>query len=340
VPRRLLTAARLGPVTTRVGIVVMAAIVVVACAGQPGAAGPTSAASSAPGPALSTVSSGHTCRPTEPVPPNNELQTITYAGMPRTYVLSVPPAYDGSQAAPLVFDFYGRVGEAQEQVADFQFDDQAIAAGMLVVTPQASPDRDPAKNAWAGDTDLVPAILKSLEQRWCVDRNAVFVTGFSDGGVFSAYVACALPGVFAAMGSVAELGFPADCPTAAQFSLVGFHGRSDPLVPFDGGATDADDGRNGLPGVPDQLPPSQPITATFTEFAEHLGCAPEPARAPVLPGVDHLTFPGCPSGRAVELFVIDDGGHEWPGDPAPDQAAGPLDANHVMLQFFLDHRRR
>lgn len=281
------------------------------------------------------------CRPTEPVPPNNQLQAIMFGNDTRTYVLSVPSGYDGTRPAPVIFDFYGRDGDAEEQVADYELDDEAIAAGFLVVTPQAAPDRDHARNAWVGDTALIPSILESLERRWCIDRNAVFVAGFSDGGVFAAHAACALPGLFAALATVAELSYPQDCPTSAQFSVIGFHGRSDPLVPFDGGATGDDDGRSGLPGSPDELAPSLPIETTFADFAEHNGCQPEPRRLPVMPEVEHLTYPGCRADLAVELFIIDDGGHEWPGDPGPEPAdADDLDANALMLQFFDDHRRR
>jgi polyhydroxybutyrate depolymerase len=318
-------------------LVALATLVVMACSGSPG----SSPATTAPPSITTEPMTGRTCRPAQPVPPSNQLQTITTGNVERSYVLSVPSSYDGTRPAPLIFDFYGRGGDAEEQVADFELDDEATAAGVLVVTPQAAPDRDPSQNAWAGDVELVSAILQSLEQQWCIDRNAVFVAGFSDGGVFAASVACALPGTFAAIGSVAELHFPAGCPADATPSLIGFHGRSDPFVPFDGGATDEGDGRNGLPGEAVPLPPSASIQSTFAAFARHNGCRTDPTTTPVMADVEHLTYPGCPDGRAVELYVIDDGGHEWPGDPGPQPAPeGSLDANRLMVQFFLDHRRR
>ncbi|MBI2704842.1 MAG: hypothetical protein HYX32_06085 [Actinobacteria bacterium] len=281
-----------------------------------------------------------TCIPTAPVPPNNQVQHIAFEGKDRTYVLSVPPGYDGTKPAPLIFDFYGRQGDAQEQVADYELDDQAIAAGMLVVTPQAAEDRDQSNNAWSTDIPLVQAILQSLNDRWCIDDGAVFTAGFSDGGVFSAYLACALPGVFAAVGSVAEVDFPPDCPDMASFSVIGFHGKSDPAVPYDGGARDKGDGRSGLPGSPQRLPKSLPVEETFAAFAAHDGCTSTPSRTRVAPGVEQLVYPSCKPGSAVELYSIDDGGHEWPGDPGSATAPpGSVDANRLMVQFFLDHAR-
>jgi polyhydroxybutyrate depolymerase len=290
---------------------------------------------------IGTLPTATTCRPTATVPPTNQLQDITYQGQQRTYVLSVPSGYDGTQSAPLIFDFYGRDGDATEQVADYELDDEATAAGMLVVTPQAADDRDPAKSSWAGDIELVPAILQSLEQRWCVDRSAIFTAGFSDGGVFSAYLACELPDLFAAVGTVAEVDYPPNCdPTRTAFSVIGFHGKGDPLVPFEGGSTDDLDGRSGLPGSPEDLPPSQPIEQTFADFARLDGCRDTPSSAAASSGVLHLVYGGCRDGLAVELYVLDDGGHEWPGDPGAGSAApGSLDANHLMVQFFLAHER-
>lgn len=280
-----------------------------------------------------------TCRPTEPVPPNNQVHSITYRGVERTYVLSVPPGYDGTSSVPLIFDFYGRQGDAEVQVADFELDDQATAAGMLVVTPQAAPDRDMSKNAWSTDIGLVTDILASLEQKWCIDSKAIYTAGFSDGGVFAAYLACELPDRFAAVGIVAEADFPPNCPSRhADFSVIGFQGESDPLVPFGGGSTDDDDGRSGLPGSPSPLTPSAPIETTFADFAKLNSCRTDPIRTAVTPDVDRLVYPGCGPGLAVELYVVASGGHEWPGDPgAAPPPPGAIDANHLMIEFFLAH---
>ncbi len=322
-----------GPLVAALAVV---ATLFAACAGP---SGPPSATTS-PTPATE-VPTGRACRAARPVPPNNQLHTISIGSTERSYVLSFPPGYDGTRPAPVIFDFYGRGGDAEEQVADYELDDEATAAGMIVVTPQAAPDRDPDLNAWAGDVELVPAILQALEQQWCIDRRAVHAAGFSDGGVFAASLACAHPGMFAAVGSVAEVHVPPACPLDARFSIVGFHGRNDAQVPFDGGATDAGDGRRGLPGESAPLPPSASIMSTFAELAAHNGCTIEPTATTVSGDVEHLVYPGCPDGRAVELYVIDDGGHVWPGDPGAAPApAGALDANRLMVQFFLAHPQR
>lgn len=60
----------------------------------------------------------------------------------------------------------------------------------------------------------------------------------------------------------------------------------------------------------------------------------------------------CPDGVAVELYVVDGGGHHWPGareDPAYAPLAeaidelgepSPVSANDLMWSFFARHPRR
>src|SRR4051812_4239696 len=186
------------PLRPRVAIVISIVLVaglVTACTrgGEPSVRPPATFANT-------TRPVSKTCRPSAPVPPTNQLQTIMIDGKPRSYVLSLPAGYDGSQSAPVIFDFYGRQGDAQVQGAVFELGEQATAAGMLVVTLQAADDRDMSKNAWATDVPLVSAILASLQQKWCIDTKALYTAGFSDGGVFAAYLACELPDTFAALG--------------------------------------------------------------------------------------------------------------------------------------------
>ena len=97
-------------------------------------------------------------------------------------------------------------------------------------------------------------------------------------------------------------------------------------------------------GVPvGHVAPEEPDPLTNLPAAADPALSPvhgESARHSPVPEVEHLTYPSCPPGRGVELYIIEDGGHEWPGDPGPDALpAEELDANHLMLQFFRDHPR-
>lgn len=59
--------------------------------------------------------------------------------------------------------------------------------------------------------------------------------------------------------------------------------------------------------------------------------------------VERRTYPGCRDGTAVELYVIDGGGHTWPGSPGAPEKLGPtttsIDATALMWAFFERHPR-
>ena len=47
-----------------------------------------------------------TC-PSPALQPGDSMQTVQVGGMSRSYVLHVPPIYDGSKPVPLIVDFHG-----------------------------------------------------------------------------------------------------------------------------------------------------------------------------------------------------------------------------------------
>ncbi len=85
------------------------------------------------------------------------------------------------------------------------------------------------------DVGFVAAVLDKLESTLCIDRNRVFASGFSNGGMFVHALGCALPDRFTAVaplhGTLAR-GF--DCAPSAPVSLLLVAGRTDRTVPLDG----------------------------------------------------------------------------------------------------------
>jgi polyhydroxybutyrate depolymerase len=74
-------------------------------------------------------------------------------------------------------------------------------------------------------------------------------------------------------------------------------------------------------------------------------CEPDPVEVAVPPDVEHETY-SCPTDDAVEMYVVDDGGHTWPGStPGPySEALGgkttqTIDATALIWAFFSQHAR-
>ncbi|MCB9611537.1 MAG: prolyl oligopeptidase family serine peptidase [Sandaracinus sp.] len=85
------------------------------------------------------------------------------------------------------------------------------------------------------DVGFVAAILDRLEGELCLDRDRVFATGMSNGGMMSHRLGCELSERFAAVAPVAgTLMFDACTPTR-PVHVMHVHGSDDGHVPWEGG---------------------------------------------------------------------------------------------------------
>ena len=115
--------------------------------------------------------------------------------------------------------------------------------------------------------------------------------------------------------------------------IVGMMGTADPVVPFAGGRVNC----CGNPNIP-------AAADTMASFARKGGCDPEPEAGRIGADVELRRFRGCDDGAAVDFFVIEGGGHTWPGAAFDLSSRGlgsttkDLDATETMWAFFERHR--
>jgi len=79
------------------------------------------------------------CEPARAADPGPEPRTIAAGGLRREYVVHVPPDYDGSKPAPLVFNLHGFGGDIASQDTSTDLPALAGERGYIVVTPQGAP---------------------------------------------------------------------------------------------------------------------------------------------------------------------------------------------------------
>ena len=173
----------------------------------------------------------------------------------------------------------------------------------------ASPDGTGTPLHWsylglggADDVAFMRDLLDRLEGDLCIDTGRVFVAGISNGAAFAQIVACAMPERITAVAAVAALVYPRRCGTDAPIAVIGFHGTDDPCVPFGGGTSACG-----------QKLPVPPVEDSARNWASHDGCDIAPAEQQFTAHVHTIAYSRCKDESAVVLFVIEGGGHTWPG---------------------------
>lgn len=275
--------------------------------------------------------------------------SVVADGRERTYLVHLPPGYDGTRAAPLVLLLHGAGGDGAGTQRLSGFDAVADANGLIAVYPDgvgrrwahldrgATPGRERID-----DVAFIAALLDRLAAEYVVDAARVYVAGISNGGFMTERLACDLPERFAAVGVVASAvtgNLAATCPASGGrvVPVVFMHGTGDPLIPVAGGAARDGEGTTFL------------STADSVAFwATRNGCGAPPIVTALPPGgdgvrVERRDYPGCRDGADVVFYRLDGAGHIWPGGPQylPERFIGKatdaLDGSAALWEFFAAH---
>jgi polyhydroxybutyrate depolymerase len=179
------------------------------------------------------------------------------------------------------------------------------------------------------DITMVLALLDHIEATFCVDTDRVYSTGMSDGGAMTSVLACVASNRFAAFGAVAVEVYRTSCGGKQPVSIMAFHGTADPVVAFNGGAG------TGLGAAT-----LGPAPATMAAWAAHDHCNPAFLDTRLGTQVRRRTWSGCDGSSAVIFYIIDGGGHTWPGS-IPIARFGAtttqIDASDTIWAFFAAH---
>jgi polyhydroxybutyrate depolymerase len=261
--------------------------------------------------------------------------TITTGAGDRTYSVVVPPGRDDQAPLPLVLDLHGATMDNDWEDQTSQMAALGTDEGFVTVTPQAPDglqiwDLDPAGD----DVDFVLELLAGLEETLCLDTARVYVTGFSAGGMMALTLGCAHDDRFAAVAAVAGTIELRECGAERAVPLLAFHGTADTAVDFDDGE---------IPVVIANQSRNQPGTSVpdaVAQWAARNGCTDPPAEEDIADDVLLLRH-DCPAGAETELYVVEGGGHTWPGSNASAllvEQAGPttmsIDATELTWDFF------
>jgi polyhydroxybutyrate depolymerase len=279
-----------------------------------------------------------------PDPASDSTHTLTFDGVQRSYLLHVPSSYDGTKPVPLVLDFHGGGGQAENQMRVSGFNGLADEQGFLVAYPNGTGRLGDAVLTWNGgtccgyavnnnvdDVGFVRAMLAEIQATYKIDSKRIFATGLSNGGILSYRLACEASDLIAAIGPVAGTQNIVPCEPSAPVSVIHFHGTDDRHLPYDGGVGD-----QSLVGVD-----FASVQQSIDFWVKFDSCPSSPATT-TAQDVRHDAYGPCLNGTAVELYTIIGGGHAWPGSEGPawpggDAPTQSVSATRVIWDFFAAH---
>ncbi|GAB2968848.1 PHB depolymerase family esterase [Streptomyces pseudoechinosporeus] len=307
----------------------------------------------APPAAASETSYGESPRAGCGLPAGRTTLTVSSGGLERTVVVHVPRRLRGLGQVPMVLNLHGSQSTAEEQLDRSQMEETADREGFLLVAPQGSLVASPGYR-WnvpyvtgvggPDDEQFLSDTIDTLVSTGCTDPRKVYATGYSGGARMASQYACDHPGRLAAIATVAGLragapvedadgGFvpdPATCAPGRAVPVLSFAGTADPVNPYAGGGA-------AYWGYGE-------VTA-LQRWATLNGCRQGPWRTQVTEHVSRVTYSACSRGADVMMYVVDGGGHTWPGStgvwpPYLGTVTHEISANELMWRFFLRHGGR
>ena len=269
-------------------------------------------------------------------------RTLFFDGQNRSFIVYVPPSYDGSTQVPLVFNFHGGGGTSSSFIFTNDMRPIADTANFIAVYPQSAVDPTDGSNSWLhktptthNDVNFIEAIIDTLSNDYNIDNDRVYACGYSEGGIFSYELGCRLNNRIAGFASVSG-SMLVDAFRVSYYNL----GNCSPIHPT---------AVLLIPGTSDFSPHSsysglQPYYMSVNEITTYWANHNNTEINPTITSVPNTnTSDGSTVERRIwengdncvaiqELKVIN-GGHDWPG------SYGNMDINasQEIWKFLSDY---
>jgi len=262
---------------------------------------------------------------------------IKVDGDTRYYRLHVPSGLGDRSSVPLLLALHQFSDTARGMEKLTQFNKLADKEKFIVAYPQGKWriwKTDPLPNE---DTKFLETLIDELLSKYPINPHKIFATGASAGGMMIQAFACyseRFAGIVPVMGSMTR-NYAEERKPKKNIPVLIIHGTADPVVPYDGGETNAGPGR-------------RPVFLSAEENAEwwakQYGYSGETIitqfpdkNTEDIFSVEVINYNCDPP---VFLYKIIGGGHTWPGTKNfyPKFIVGPTapepNASQIIWDFF------
>ena len=268
-----------------------------------------------------------------PKPGTDFKRELEVAGRERWYSGRAPAKWDGASPLPLVVAIHGATSNPRLMERFCGLSEKADDTGFAVIYP-AGTGNTPSVLTWNGgtccgyavkhqvdDVEFLDRVLDDISRVLPIDPARVYFAGMSNGAHMTYRYAGARSRRIAAIACVAG---PMASPVpelAKPVPLIHIHGTNDEFAPFLGGR-----GPRSTFGV-EALSVQETIAAWVR--ANGLPESPRVERFADVAGdgttIERQTFGPRADGIEVVLYVVEGGGHTWPGQPpSPSPLTRPI----------------
>lgn len=282
----------------------------------------------------------------QPLEPGNHERTLAIGDANRSYLVHIPPKYDGQRPMPVVLALHGAGMSGKTMMAVFGFNQKADDSNFIVAYPNGS-GLGGLVLTWnaggvrglegqgANDVAFIGKVLDDLSSVVRIDQKRIFATGMSNGAMMCYRLAAELSDRIAAIAPVAGTMAVDRCQPKRPVPVLHFHGTADTIIPYDGVA-------NGPP----KIITVRSVQATILAWTEIDGCSKTPQVDELPCKIDDMkvvkkTYGPGKQGAEVVLYAVEGGGHTWPGRRSPIQLIGRstlnISANDLIWEFFEKH---
>ena len=252
-----------------------------------------------------------------------------------------------AERAPLVIALHGGGGNARTMIPRWL--DLARREGFALALPEGV-GRMERMGTWnaggccgfamtsdSDDVAFAAAMIDELVASGAVDARRIYVTGLSNGGMFTYRIASALGDRVAAAAVVSGAMFGGEQTPTTPVPILIMHGERDEIVPFGGGESPM------RLVARSQARPFAPVSYAVDFWRRADGCGAQPA-SNTSGDVMIETYSSCQGGSEVVFYRLASAGHTWPGAapssvPIERTPYTEIDASEVIWRFFERHSR-
>lgn len=276
--------------------------------------------------------------------PGDYTYTIEHDGIDREYRVHVPAKYNATNPTALLVSLHGGGANMDYQASDQNYGQisKSDREGFIIVFPNgysrfggklatwnAGNCCGPARDKNIDDVGFIRKMIVNLEHQLNIDRNKIFATGMSNGGLMAQRLACEMSETFKAIAPVAGTDNTKSCEPKNPVSVLQIHARNDDHLPFEGGM--------GAKSLGSAVTNFTAVPESISRWVKRDGCPTVAKRVLDRPHAYCDAYGPCGGNTTVELCVTDSGGHSWPGASKSrgEPPSTAINANDVMWDFFM-----